>query len=241
LKISVSARNNNHHETVFPDGVEQITEWDLAGAPSSVNISFRGDTVAEVLGIAIDGKYGIAVDNIPWRGSSGTTFTSISKSSLVNTYHLLGVKFVILQFGGNSVPYIHTDKAITQFVNGFKKQIDHIRSADSTIKILVIGPADMSHNEKGEMVTYPLLEKIIEQMRIASNNSGAAYWSLYHAMGGHNSMVRWVNTYPALAAPDYIHYTPKGSELISQVLYNAIEREYEIYRKSKAVNEQLKK
>jgi len=236
LHISLSAKSNKRQTTIKSNGAEQMVEWELQGRPTTLNLSFAGDTTTEILGIAIDGKYGIAMDNIPWRGSSGTTFTTISKSSLSNTYRLLGVKMVILQFGGNSVPYIRDEKAITQYVNGFRKQINYLRTVDSTIKVLVIGPADMSYNNKGSMETYPLLEKIIEEMRIASNNSGAAFWSLYHAMGGYNSMVRWVEAYPALAAPDYIHFTPKGSDLISQVFFNSLEKEHEIYKKRKSLN-----
>lgn len=143
---------------------------------------------------------------------------------------------VIMQFGGNSVPYFKNEAGVDHYIKSFTRQIKHIRSVDSTLKILVIGPGDMSFNDKGEMVSYPVIESLVEKMRKACLESGAAFWSMYHAMGGKNSMTKWVGEYPALAAPDYIHFTQRGSEKIAQILMESIDREYEIYRKKKKLN-----
>jgi lysophospholipase L1-like esterase len=231
FSVTVSANGKRFTETFFGES-EQMAVWELPAPVSQVSLSFSGDTSAAVLGVAIDPKWGIAMDNIPWRGSSGMTFNGISKSSLASTYKLLDVGMVILQFGGNSVPYIKTEEQLTQFANGFRRQIEHIKSAAPGIKILVIGPADMSYNNKGTMETYPMMESIIEAMKSVTLESGAAFYSMYHAMGGRNSMARWVNMQPPLSTPDYIHFTQKGSDVIANQLYKVLEREYEIYKRS---------
>lgn len=236
LKVSVSTKNFQNSAEAMPSGEEQLLQWNWEGKPRNVSIAFSGDTLSPVLGIALDSKSGIIMDNIPWRGSSGQTFTGISRSSLSNTYKMLDVRMVIMQFGGNSIPYLKNEAGVDNYIKSFVRQIKHIRSVDSTLKILVIGPGDMSYNDKGEMASYPIIESLVEKMRKACNESGAAFWSMYHAMGGKNSMVKWVDEYPALAAPDYIHFTQKGSEVIAQSLVESIEREYEIYRKKKSVN-----
>ncbi len=236
LKVSVSTKNYQNASEALPSGIEQLLVWDWTGKQKNVSIGFSGDTLSPVLGIALDSKTGIVMDNIPWRGSSGLTFTSISRSSLVNTYKMLDVRMVILQFGGNSVPYFKNEAGVDNYIKSFTRQIKHILSVDSTLKILVIGPGDMSFNDRGEMVSYPILESLTDKMRKSCNESGAAFWSMYHAMGGKNSMTKWVDEYPALAAPDYIHFTQKGSELIAQLFMESIEREYEIYRKKKVLN-----
>ncbi|MBX2985771.1 MAG: GDSL-type esterase/lipase family protein [Bacteroidia bacterium] len=233
LNVSISYPRGTNTQTVHPKNTEQMIRWNFDTAQAYFNFSFRGDTTADILGIAIDPKWGIVLDNIPWRGSSGLTFTSISKSSLKKTYQFLNVKMVIMQFGGNSVPYLKNATMIENFVQRFGRQIEHIKAIDPSIRILIIGPSDMSVNENGQMVTYPLLETLITRMREVSNEKGAAYWSLYHAMGGKNSMPKWVKAQPPLGAPDYIHFSQQGANEIAVLLKNAIWREYDIYQKKK--------
>jgi len=50
--------------------------------------------------------------------------------------------------------------------------------------------------------------------------NGIAYFSLYEAMGGTNSMEAWVKK--GMAASDYVHFTPKGTQLISEVFYQCL-------------------
>lgn len=233
VKVSVSYGKGSNTQTIKPSNREQMIKWNFDTAQSKFHFSFSGDSTTDILGIAIDSKWGIVMDNIAWRGSSGLTFTSINRASLSRTYKFLDVKMVIMQFGGNSIPYMKDAKAVAKYVNSFGKQIDYIKSIDSTIKIMVIGPADMSVNQKGEMVTHPMLETLISEMQKISNQKGAAFWSMYHAMGGFNSMARWVKTSPALGAPDYIHFSQKGAHEMAMILNKAIFREYEIYLKKK--------
>jgi hypothetical protein len=44
---------------------------------------------------------------------------------------------------------------------------------------------------------------------------------MYKAMGGKNSMSAWVTADPPLAGTDYIHFTPYGTSVISNMFYNA--------------------
>lgn len=89
-------------------------------------------------------------------------------------------------------------------------------------KVMVIGPADMSVKVDGEFKTHHLLPYLVEQMKKSVTESGAAFWDMFSVMGGNESMMAWVNHRPAWAAPDYIHFTKRGSERISQVLVESL-------------------
>ena len=52
---------------------------------------------------------------------------------------------------------------------------------------------------------------------------GVAFWDLYDVMGGSGSMVDWVNSEPALAVRDYIHFTPKGASKVGSSLVRALD------------------
>jgi len=49
-----------------------------------------------------------------------------------------------------------------------------------------------------------------------------AFWDLYDAMGGENSMVKYVNGVPPMASKDYTHFTFRGGKKIAKQLADAI-------------------
>ena len=79
------------------------------------------------------------------------------------------------------------------------------------------------------MQTYPHLPKLIDSLREMCLNNDVAYWDLYSAMGGYNSMVNWVNSNPPLAGSDYIHFTYTGSNHASELLCLGLMKAYELY------------
>ncbi|MDR2684492.1 MAG: hypothetical protein LBB53_03815, partial [Prevotellaceae bacterium] len=83
---------------------------------------------------------------------------------------------------------------------------------------------------KGKLQTYPLLPEMVEAMKSTANRCGAAFWDMYSVMGGQNSMLDWVKEKPALAAPDYIHFTPKGADKIAEMLLDAFMNYYEWWK-----------
>lgn len=204
-----------------------ILTWDLDTTISKFTLNIRGK--AEIYGIAVDGKSGIAVDNIPMRGSSGTYFSKISKKTLIPMYNDLNVRLIILEFGGNAMPYLNTEKALENYKTSISNQIDYLKRIYPNAEYMFIGPADMSVIVKGKLQTYPNLEKNIAGLKEAANENGAMFWDMYSVMGGKNSMIKWVDNQPALAAPDYIHFTSRGANRIAEVFIETINNYYEYY------------
>ena len=170
------------------------------------------------------------MDNIPMRGCSGTVFTRISSAQIKEYVENDNVRLIILQFGGNSMPYRKTGKSISEYKQAIEKQIRHLHSLAPEASILFIGPSDMSTSVKGKMQTYPHLPMMVDSLKAAACNSGAAYWDLYRAMGGDGSMVEWVKARPQLAGSDYVHFTPRGAEAMGNMLYESLMVYYEYYR-----------
>ncbi len=202
----------------------------LPTSTSEVNFQFNALEEFEVYGIALDQNQGIAVDNIPMRGCSGTIFTKIDTATLAPVLRDANVKLIILQFGGNMMPSIKNEKDAEWYGEVFQKQINFIKSIAPNIAILMIGPSDMSRKIRNEMVTWPYLPEVRDALKKACMESGAMYWDMFEAMGGENSMPVWVNSSPALAAPDYIHFTRLGAEKISKMFYAAFIQDYNEYR-----------
>ncbi len=196
----------------------------------NLKIEFEGYDSPDIYAVSLEDEKGIFVDNIALRGSSGTVFTTTDGKLLAESFGLLGTDLFILQFGGNSVPYIEDLQAAQHFGNYFYYQLAYLKSAIPDISIIVIGPSDMSTKIKDDYETYPNLENIINSIKQATHKAGGAYWDTYKAMGGKNSMKAWVNADPPLAGTDYIHFTPYGSSIIANSFYNAFILEFKSYK-----------
>ena len=158
-----------------------------------------------------------------------TVFTRMSSAQLREYCTDGNVRMIILQFGGNSMPYRKTAKSISEYKTQLEKQIQHLKGIAPEAAILFIGPSDMSTNVKGKMQTYPHLPMMVDSLKAAANNCGAAYWDMYAAMGGENSMVQWVKARPQLAGSDYVHFTPRGAEAVGDMLFESLMLYYDYY------------
>ena len=238
-KVSVAIKGNGSLCVRTADSTYQLTskiEADstlriftatLARKTKRATLNVSGNM--DIYGIMLDGKSGVAMDNIPMRGCSGTMFTSIDRKSFAPFFKQQNVGLIILQYGGNSVPYLKGPKSISTYVDQVRKQIALFRRVAPKARILFIGPSDMATSIGGRMQTYPHLAEVIDSLRTAVNGEGAAYWDMQGAMGGNGSMVQWVKARPALAGTDYIHFTPRGAEQISQILYDTFLLYYKFY------------
>lgn len=232
-KVKIQIKNNNNILVI--DSLEKgpgpyIYKYTSPEYLSGLKIEFEGYDSPDIYGISFEDETGIVLDNIALRGSSGTVFTTTNKELLAKSYNILGVDLFILQFGGNAVPYILDKKSAQDFANYFYYQIAFLKTVVPDACFIVIGPSDMSVKDKDQYITYPNLENIISELKKATNKAGAIYWDMYKAMGGKNSMIAWVNSNPQLAAPDYVHFTPQGTQIVANMFYNALIYEYNNYK-----------
>ena len=196
---------------------------------SSTRATLTAAGYADLYGILLDSKTGIRMDNMAMRGSSGAIFTTMDREQLRSFYKEENVRLILLQYGGNSVPYLKSDKQISNYQESIRKQIVLLRELAPKAKIVFVGPSDMSTVVNGKRQTYPTLPGIVDSLRLAATESGAAYWDIYGAMGGENSMMQWVAARPALAGSDYVHFTLAGSKKIGDMFCDALLLYYDYY------------
>ncbi|HDS06987.1 MAG TPA: hypothetical protein ENO05_05110 [Bacteroides sp.] len=179
-----------------------------------------------IYGISFETDSGLQVDNIAMRGSSGLVFSKMDHDQLKAMMEDLSPGLLILQFGGNVVPFI-TD--VDYYRRAFRRELRFIGGLCPDVPVIVIGPSDMSFKENGQLTTYPAVEPVRDALRSAALQSGYAFWDLYEAMGGFNSMPSFVQADPPLAKTDYIHFTPLGANLVAEMFYNALMLDYNQY------------
>jgi lysophospholipase L1-like esterase/biopolymer transport protein ExbD len=228
LKVFLSNSHSNIRYKITADGVDlikgiisantpfQTLKANFDKTPEEITITFKGKDSPDIYGISLEGNNGIVMDNIPLRGSSGTIFTKQNGTLLSNMYANLSPSLILMEFGGNTIPYIKNEKAASDYGRWFKSQINFMKKRNPQAAIIVIGPGDMSIKEGTDFVTYPLLENVRDALKDAAISSGCVFWDMYEVMGGKNSMPKWVNAEPSLAASDYIHFSPKGAKKIAE-------------------------
>ncbi|MCQ2218613.1 MAG: hypothetical protein MJZ33_09055 [Paludibacteraceae bacterium] len=204
-----------------------IMSWNLDTMVNRFTLRLSG--TAELYGISVDGKYGVAVDNVPMRGSSGTFFSSIEKSTMQTMLKTLNTRLILMEYGGNSVPYLTTSKTISGYKTTMSQQLKYMKRIYPDAQYMLIGPADMSLVVDGKLQSYPKLETVIDSLKAAALENGAMFWDMYQVMGGEGSMQKWVANQPAWAASDYLHFTRKGADRISEVFVETMVNYYDYY------------
>lgn len=199
--------------------------------PKDFTVKFSGADSPDFYAMALDADKGVVVDNIPMRGSSGTYFNKMDLQLLKDFYNTIDLGMILLEFGGNVIPFIETDQGVKNYESWFYSQIRSLKKLKPNVPIIVMGVADMSKKDKENFVSYPYIVPVRDAMKRAAHRAGAAYWDMYEAMGGENSMPQWVNAKPKLATDDYTHYTPRGAKMVGNMFFNALMYEYQMYQK----------
>ena len=207
-------------EKLIVDGTYHKLAIDLATTPSNLKIELESKISPDFYGLTLDRNGGISLDNVAMRGSSGTIFAGTDGNNFQKMYQQLQPKLLIFQYGGNSVPYLKDSLAVTEYAGYLKNHINWVKRKSGNSNVIFIGPSDMTTNEKGQMITYPLLPFLNKTLKQICTANGVAFWSMYDAMGGENSMKHWVDQ--GLAATDYTHFSPSGTKIISELFFLAL-------------------
>jgi lysophospholipase L1-like esterase len=221
-QLSVYVNDSLYKTAELPsDSLPKTYRFRVKSRNAEVKLVFEGGPV-ECYALAFDGVAGIQVDNIPMRGSSGTIFRKMDHRTLAAQWRALDPGLILLQYGGNSVPYVADTAAAQNYGKWMRSQITLIQEILPEAAIIFIGPSDMATKEKDEFVTFPYLEVVRDELKAAALSTGCGYWDIYEVMGGRNSMAAWVAADPPLAGADYIHFTPKGAQRVGDIFVKAL-------------------
>ncbi|ACU58717.1 SGNH/GDSL hydrolase family protein [Chitinophaga pinensis] len=190
-----------------------------------VTIKWAGGSAAPLYGVSFEGDTGVYVDNYSFRGISGIELGKLSGKLLQQMQSEHPYDLIVLHYGANVLwkPEL-TD--YSWYGNPMKKVLDSLRNDLPNASFLVISTADKSYKKSGNYVTAPGVTALLKVQHELAKGHGAAYWNLYAAMGGHNSMIRWVEGDTVLANKDYTHFNRQGAARVGALLYKAMMDEY---------------
>ncbi|MEN8249413.1 MAG: GDSL-type esterase/lipase family protein [Bacteroidota bacterium] len=230
INLQITADSTEvYNQIIDTTELNRVINVPFASTPEDIQIVLEGTDSPNLYGLSLEGNSGIIMDNIPLRGSSGTLFRGINYDLLKEQYDPEPIRLVILQFGGNTVPYAKSKERVAKFESYFKANLRYMKALIPNASFIVLGPSDMSTKVKDKFETHPLLESVRDAIQKAAHEEGMAYYDFYEVMGGKNSMPEWVNADPPLAVPDYVHFTFKGARKIAKLFYAALMKDYHRY------------
>lgn len=186
----------------------------------------------DINAIGLFGDSGVVVHNVPMRGSSGTLFKKADRAHWLAQVGGLDVALVLLQYGGNAVPYLQDSNEAERYAGWLAAQIQLFQSALPGVPIALIGPADMATKDGLHFVTDPRLLHVRAALMAMAQREHVLYWDLFAVMGGHQAMPAWVQADPPLAAADHIHFTGRGARRVGQLLGEAFEAEFRLWQRT---------
>ncbi len=201
-------------------GVKELTLMPQGGSASSIKITATMADQAYFYGVSLESGNGVYVDNFPWRGNTGLGFQDIAESSFKQFSKLMNYKLIILSFGANETSFGSSEN--NWYANQMVKVINNLKQAFPQTSILVIGVGDRSIKRGTRFVTDPAIPKLLKVQQEIASRTGVAFWSLFDAMGGYNSMESWVNANPPLALMDYTHPSWQGAAKIGNMIARAL-------------------
>ena len=183
-------------------------------ADSSIHYTTTIDTVwlsgrGNVYGLSQESRTGVIVDNVPMRGCIGLVFTKMDTEQLSTFYRKENVRLIIMQFGGNAIPFNQNPSTISGIVKGLRQQVRYLHTCAPEASILFIGPSDMLTQVDGEWQTYPMVPYMDRLLRKMALEENIAYFSLYRWQSASGGMMRWQEI--GLAGADGVHFNRAGA------------------------------
>ncbi len=232
LYVELSINNKVLEADIFPpENNLKVMQYAWRDPVAGFTVKMKGRHSPDIYAIALDDSWGVAVDNIPLRGSSGLEFTQSDTAFLRKMFGECNTGLILLQFGVNVVPHIVSD--YTYYEVSLRRQLQLLKKINPGVPVIVLGVSDMSMMADGVYRSYPNIELIRDAQKNAAFAAGCGFWDTYEAMGGENSMAAWAFADPPLAQKDFTHFSYQGSRLIGQMFWNALISEYENFENLK--------
>lgn len=204
---------------------EKISLNQLKGNIRQASFTFTDTEGFRALGVALEDMSGVVVDNFSLRGNSGMILDRLDKErchefAMVRPYDL-----IVLQYGLNVLSSEVLDY-------GWYRQrminvVDHLKECFPDTDILLLGVTDRSHQVDGEYETMPEVLTLLHTQRQIAQRTGITFWNMYEAMGGENSMVKYVEK--NWASKDYTHFGFRGGKELANAFMKALLFEKKFY------------
>lgn len=191
----------------------------------SASFFFSGGEDLKVFGTAMENNEGVVVDNFALRGNSGLVLEHLDIDLCRSFAAIRPYDLIVLQYGLNVV-----NEEVLNY-NWYRarmiKVVKHIQQCFPNADILLMGVSDRAYQVGDSFETMPAVLALLHAQRQIAKSTGIPFWNTFGAMGGVNSMARFVEN--NWASKDYTHLSFRGGREIAKAFYKALMLEKEFY------------
>lgn len=204
---------------------DSITQFEIKKTFTDGNFRFRNAAGLQALGIALEDGKGVVVDNFSLRGNSGMAIEQLDEASCNALCKIRPYDLIVLQYGLN----VATEGTLeySWYRERMVKVIRHVQTCFPEADVLLLGVSDRSSYRDGSYQTMPAVLSLLKSQRQAAKQANVPFWSVFGAMGGENSMARYVKC--NWASKDHTHLSFRGGREIATSLFEALILEKELY------------
>ncbi len=208
-----SAKVSRVHMVQTADGESRLTVRAAGGGP------------VRLFGVALErDEPGIVYDALGSHAAMAVYWQRQDRAHWKEQLALRDAALVVFQYGTNESDLRKLDR--DDYARALGDLIEELKAA-SGASILVVAPLDRAESKEGRLVTKRVILDLVAIQRRVALAHGAAFWNTFEAMGGEGAMARWVRARPQLAGPDLTHPTPRGAEVLGEMLSDAMVQAYE--------------
>ena len=160
----------------------------------------------------LEDSVGVSVHNFSVRSNSGLALLGTDYRINREFDEYMNYDMVILQYGLNAMSADVTDYGYYQ--KQLVKIINYIKQCFPGSAVVVMSVGDRSTMQNGTAVTMPAVKAMLKTQERAAEECGVGFWNTYEAMGGDNSMPKFVERH--WAAKDYTHIGYPGGKYIAE-------------------------
>ncbi|NOY26149.1 MAG: hypothetical protein GXP62_09785 [Oligoflexia bacterium] len=202
------------------------------GSPT-VWLKADGTGPVTVYGVALETSGpGLTWENFGVAGSGqGSILNNQSAAHLAGQVARRHPQLIVYQTGGNELGYpslAKDDGAL--YRSTYTRVLARLKAGAPDADCLVVTPLDQATRQRGQVVSKPLLSRMVDLQSQAALDAGCAFWDARGAMGGDGAFARWLNHQPRLAWTDLMHLTDHGLAILGDSLADAIEQAYDQWK-----------
>ncbi len=178
------------------------------------------DKTLPVYGISIEDSTGVYIDNYAFRGNTGLLALQLQPRIMKSFGDYFNYDLIIVHYGLNAL--VHNDTNYQWFSRGMYKLIEKIRASYPNTPILLVSTSDVAYYNQGKYTTDPGVPVLVRTQNEIAKKNKTAFWNLYYAMGGENTIANWAEGDTAYAYKDYMHVNAKGASKVAGIFLDKL-------------------
>jgi lysophospholipase L1-like esterase len=224
IEVIVRGRPAERFSTRGPTKVSRIHAVHTDDGESRINVRAIGPV--RLFGVAIErDEPGVIYDALGAHAAMASNWTRQNAAHWKEQFDLRDPALIVFQYGTNESDLAKLDPAL--YERTLSGVLDELAQAAPGASILVASPLDRAESRDGRLATRPVMFDLVNVQRRVALAHGVAFWNTFEAMGGEGSIVRWFRARPQLAGGDLTHPTPRGAEVLGDMLSDALMLAYE--------------